>query len=332
MTASSVAGRPPSPAAIRECVGVQGAARKALSAACAGVLLAWNAVPSTARPDARADWDRYSVLTPAGLEEPPPELLKKVRRLLYCDHKIVKGEYSAWHLAKKYGTTAMALQATKGDEMIILFPGQKVTVLNKDGMLYRARKDGETLDAVIARYNKEPRAAHRYKEMVVVMNRLPPSAMLGEHPLAKDSSVFLPSVRINFDTYRFPFESGWARISSRYGMRFHPVLGRRRMHEGIDFAKPYGTPVFASRSGRVLECGWKGGYGLVVVVKHFDGATTLYGHLSKVRVKKGQVVQRGKTLLGNVGSSGMTTGPHLHFEMRDKKGSLLNPVSKIGKR
>ena len=75
--------------------------------------------------DSRSEWTRYSGLTPAGDVEPPPELLKRVKRLLYFDHRIVKGEYSAWHLAKKYGTTAMALQATKGDEMIILFPGQR---------------------------------------------------------------------------------------------------------------------------------------------------------------------------------------------------------------
>ncbi|MFA6316053.1 MAG: peptidoglycan DD-metalloendopeptidase family protein [Elusimicrobiota bacterium] len=310
-----------------------GSFRRALPAAWLAALLAagaaWTALASG---DGRPDWERYSVLTPAGDEEPPPELLKKVKRLLYFEHKIGKGEYSAWHLAKKYGTTAMALQATKGDEMIILFPGQKVTVLNKDGMLYRTKKEGETLDSVIARYHKEERTAHRYREMVVTMNRLPASAMLGEYRLPKDRSLVLPSVRINFDTYRFPFEGGWARISSRFGKRFHPVLGRTKFHEGVDLAKPYGTPVYPSRSGKVVECGWKGGYGLLVIIKHFDGATTRYGHLSKIRVKKGQIVQRGKTLLGNVGSTGMTTGPHLHFEMRDRNGSVVNPINKIGKR
>ncbi|MBI5209394.1 MAG: M23 family metallopeptidase [Elusimicrobia bacterium] len=302
-------------------------------AAGAALLLAWAARESAARTTSQSEWERFSVLTPAGPEEPSPEVFRLVKRLIYAEHKIVKGEYSAWHLAKAYGTTAMALQSTRGDEMIILYPGMKVMVHNKDGMLYQVKGERETLEGVIARFQPDPHAARKFKEAVIQANSFPASAMLGPFPLEKGELVLLPKVRVNFDTFRFPFaEAGWHRVSSRFGMRTHPVLGRRRFHEGIDLAKPYGAPVYPSRSGRVVEAGWKEGYGLTIVVKHFDGSTTLYGHLSKVAVKKGQVVQRGKSVLGRVGSSGLATGPHLHFEMHDKNGKLINPMTKIGRR
>ncbi|UPT73383.1 MAG: M23 family metallopeptidase [Elusimicrobiota bacterium] len=122
------------------------------------------------------------------------------------------------------------------------------------------------------------------------------------------------------------------RISSRFGSRYHPVLKRRRMHDGLDIPKPYGTPIFPARSGRVVEAGWHDGYGQLVVIKHNNGETTRYGHMSKTMVKVGDLVQRGKTMIGRVGSTGISTGPHLHFEVRDRNGKAVNPQQKIGKR
>jgi murein DD-endopeptidase MepM/ murein hydrolase activator NlpD len=112
----------------------------------------------------------------------------------------------------------------------------------------------------------------------------------------------------------------------------HPILKYRRRHEGLDLPKPFGTPVYAARSGRVIKAGWAEGYGNMVEVRHADGASTRYGHLSKVVVSEGQWVQRGKSLLGRVGNSGLSTGPHLHFEVRDRNGRAVNPRSKIGRR
>jgi murein DD-endopeptidase MepM/ murein hydrolase activator NlpD len=103
------------------------------------------------------------------------------------------------------------------------------------------------------------------------------------------------------------------RVTSNFGMRTHPISGRRKMHTGIDYAAPTGTPVWSVGSGTVVFAGWKGGYGKTIEVKHAGGVKTRYGHLSRINVKVGQGVRQHQTL-GAVGSTGYSTGPHLHFE------------------
>jgi murein DD-endopeptidase MepM/ murein hydrolase activator NlpD len=108
----------------------------------------------------------------------------------------------------------------------------------------------------------------------------------------------------------------FSRVSSGYGMRFHPVLGRNRAHLGVDYAAPTGTPVRTIADGVVSFAGWQGGYGNVIEVSHRDNKSTLFAHLSRIDVKKGTRVAQGD-FIGAVGSTGMSTGPHLHFEFRD---------------
>ncbi len=103
-------------------------------------------------------------------------------------------------------------------------------------------------------------------------------------------------------------------ISSIFGERVHPITGQVRFHQGSDIAAPEGTPVVAAFSGRVEIAGWLGGYGLMVVITHGDTHETRYAHLSEVFVKPGQEVKQGN-VIGLVGSTGMATGPHLHFEI-----------------
>jgi murein DD-endopeptidase MepM/ murein hydrolase activator NlpD len=106
-------------------------------------------------------------------------------------------------------------------------------------------------------------------------------------------------------------------ISSLFGTRVHPVTGQVRVHQGTDLAAAEGTPVVAAFSGRVEIAGWLGGYGLIVVISHGDTLETRYAHLSEVLVKTGQEVKQG-TVIGLVGSTGLATGPHLHFEIWQK--------------
>ena len=103
-------------------------------------------------------------------------------------------------------------------------------------------------------------------------------------------------------------------ISSLFGSRVHPVTGQVRFHQGTDLAAPEGTPVVAAFSGRVEIAGSLGGYGLIVVISHGDTHETRYAHLSEVLVKVGQEVKQGN-VIGLVGSTGLATGPHLHFEL-----------------
>ncbi len=118
----------------------------------------------------------------------------------------------------------------------------------------------------------------------------------------------------------------YKRISSGYTMaRKHPILGITRPHQGIDYAAPMGTPVRTVGDGTVTFAGTQGGYGKLIIVKHSNGLETMYAHLSKIRVKKGQKVTRGDTI-GNVGSTGLSTGPHLDYRIK-KNGKFINPSS-----
>ncbi|GAB2505263.1 peptidoglycan DD-metalloendopeptidase family protein [Lysobacter humi (ex Lee et al. 2017)] len=118
----------------------------------------------------------------------------------------------------------------------------------------------------------------------------------------------------------------YARLTSNFGTRRHPVLGRVRMHKGVDYAAGTGTPIMAAGDARVKFVGWKGGYGRAVMLDHGRGYTTLYAHMSQFgRVKPGQRIPQG-TVIGYVGSSGMSTGPHLHYEFQIN-GVHRNPLS-----
>lgn len=112
-------------------------------------------------------------------------------------------------------------------------------------------------------------------------------------------------------------------ITSGFGWRIHPITGKRKFHSGIDFGAKKGAAIYAFKPGLVEFVGWKGGYGKIVIVNHGKGKSTLYGHASKIVVRKGERVVAGETI-AKIGSTGNSTGPHLHFEMR-VKNKPVNP-------
>ena len=116
----------------------------------------------------------------------------------------------------------------------------------------------------------------------------------------------------------------YTRISSPFGYRMHPTLHTWRLHTGIDYAAPSGTPVKASADGIITFKGWKGGYGNAVMIQHANGVETLYAHLSAFSQAQGNV--RSGEVIGFVGSTGRSTGPHLHYEARIN-GQPVNPAS-----
>ncbi|CAI8166926.1 MAG: Murein DD-endopeptidase MepM [Synechococcus sp. CC9902] len=127
---------------------------------------------------------------------------------------------------------------------------------------------------------------------------------------------------------------GLSVVSSDFGMRVHPVHGRWLMHNGRDYAAPTGTPVVAALAGTVVRSGWIGGYGLTVELQHSrPRRRTLYAHLSELAVKPGQMVRQGQQI-GRVGSTGISTGPHLHFELRRPAASgwqAVDPAELLGR-
>jgi len=151
-----------------------------------------------------------------------------------------------------------------------------------------------------------------------------------EAQLARDSEQLAVLIRQRLETSTVVRGTGRmiypaaARITSRFGSRVHPILGYRRFHAGIDFGASYGTTIRAADGGRVIFSGWYGGYGQAVIIDHGGGITTLYGHASRLYVREGQTVQQGDAIAA-VGSTGLSTGPHLHFEVR-QNGNPVNPM------
>jgi len=114
------------------------------------------------------------------------------------------------------------------------------------------------------------------------------------------------------------------KLTSDFGMRWHPVLGGRRAHKGIDLAQPIGTPIRATADGVVSKADWFSSYGLFVSLEHGGNIQTRYGHMSRLNVAAGQAVRKGD-VIGYVGSTGRSTGPHLHYEVRIA-GTAVSPV------
>jgi murein DD-endopeptidase MepM/ murein hydrolase activator NlpD len=127
-----------------------------------------------------------------------------------------------------------------------------------------------------------------------------------------------------------PVESGMmmpvdGHITSYFGYRYHPILHFTRFHAGLDIGAAWGSPIVAAGDGRIVAAGWAGGYGREVQIAHGGGLVSLYGHMSEIVAQPGSFVRQGQ-VIGYVGSSGLSTGPHVHFEVR-MGGSPVNPLS-----
>ncbi len=172
----------------------------------------------------------------------------------------------------------------------------------------RAVKDGEVLSTSLIQKGGE-RAYYRYT---------PSDDGIPDYFDAEGHSVKKTLMRTPIDG---------ARLTSRFGRRRHPILGYSRMHRGIDFGAPTGTPIMAAGSGRVEAAGWNGSYGRYLRIRHTGAFKTAYAHLSKFArgIRRGGRVKQGQ-IIGYVGSTGRSTGPHLHYEVH-RNGRQINPLS-----
>jgi len=243
------------------------------------------------------------------------ESFSKPQTLLYGSYTIQKGDFIG-DLAANFGLnedTLISINGIKNTRLIQI--GQVLRVPNQDGIFYKV-KNGDTLEQIAQKYSADAGA-------IQIANELFSDAAL------PGTVVFIPGARldwmekqeINGDLFIWP-ASGY--ITSPYGYRKWPFGGNaRQFHSGMDIGSPMGSSVRAAMSGRVSAVGWDDVLGNYIVINHQSGYRTMYGHLSGVRVKSGVYVSAGERI-GDVGSTGLSTGPHLHFTVF-KNGVTVNP-------
>jgi len=245
-----------------------------------------------------------------------PESFSKPRTLLYSAYTVQKGDMIG-NLAENFGLnqdTIISINNIKNTRLVQI--GQVLRIPNQDGIMYTVKKD-DTLETIAEKYKSNVSDIQIANELFSI------AALPG-------TSLFIPGAKldwterqeINGDLFMWPV-SGY--ITSPYGYRIYPFNddGGRQFHSGMDIGAAYGTPVRAAMSGRVSSAGWDDVLGNHVVISHHAGYRTLYGHMSVIRVKTGAYVGTGERI-GDVGSTGRSTGPHVHFTVY-KNGVTVNP-------
>jgi murein DD-endopeptidase MepM/ murein hydrolase activator NlpD len=243
-----------------------------------------------------------------------PELFSETHLLLYNTHVVKSGENISG-LAVTYGLNQDTLiSINRITNTRLLRSGQFIKIPNQDGIFHTVTRD-DSLNSLAERYNTSPHAIQIANELFA--DRIDPGMEL-----------FIPGARldrvrlqeINGDLFIWPVSG---RITSFFGYRRSPFTGQRQFHNGIDIRANMGTPIRAAMAGRVTSAGYDNSLGYYVVITHHSGYRTLYGHLSTIRTNVGAYVGTG-TIIGNVGNTGLSTGPHLHFTVF-RNGFAVNP-------
>ncbi|MDR0455299.1 MAG: M23 family metallopeptidase [Treponema sp.] len=244
-----------------------------------------------------------------------PESFSKPQMLLYNSYAIQKNDMIG-DLAINFGLnedTLISINNIKNTRLIQI--GQVLRIPNQDGIFYTV-KNNDTLETIAQKYKSDATAIQLANELF-------------SDTAHSGTVLFIPGGRldwterqeINGDLFIWPV-AGY--ITSPYGYRRWPFGGNaRQFHSGLDIGSPTGTPVRAAMSGRVSSVGWDDVLGNFAVISHHSGYRTMYGHMSTVRVKSGAYVGTGERI-GDVGSTGLSTGPHLHFTVY-KNGITVNP-------
>ncbi len=227
-------------------------------------------------------------------------------------------------ITRKFGlkNISTVIGINKIENVRLLTAGTKLQIPSVDGLTYTVQS-GNTLQGLSAKFN-------------VSMEELLDVNELESATLQIGQKLFIPGARMDSDAlldalgerFKNPLRSKF-RYTSMFGPRLDPISGAKSSHTGIDMACPAGTPVYSSSAGTVAFAGYSNIFGNYVIVKHANGYQTLYAHLSKITAKKGEPVSQ-ETKIGLVGSTGYSTGPHLHFTVY-KNGKLVDPMTMIKK-
>lgn len=227
-------------------------------------------------------------------------------------------------ISRKFGLSNISTLIAVNDisNVRTLRSGQKLRIPSTDGLVYKVEA-GDSLNSLSVKY-------HVSVEEILDANDL------SSETLSKGMELFIPGAKLDAtslkkamgELFTYPIKAGW-RLTSKFGPRKDPFTGVASNHTGIDMACATGTPIRAAMSGRVAYVGWSNIFGNYVIINHGNGYQTLYGHMSKALAKKGESVDQS-TKIGLVGSTGYSTGPHLHFTVY-KNGNLVDPMTLLKK-
>lgn len=244
--------------------------------------------------------------------------------LSYFSYRVKQGDMIGY-IADEFGVTQdtiISVNNIKASRLIQI--GQYLKIPSMPGILYTVKKDGETAETIAEKYEVDAALCSSVNHLA------------SNESLSAGQSLFVPYAEldwitrqeINGDLFKKPLRARFW-YSSGYGWRQSPFnAAKRTFHGGIDMACPTGTAIYAALPGKVTECGWSDVYGNYVIVSHHSGYKTLYGHMSKILAWRGEYVDT-TTQIGKVGSTGMSTGPHLHFTVY-KNGRSINPATLLG--
>lgn len=234
-----------------------------------------------------------------------------------------EGQTSLISLAARFGLPYSALASLNRLDAADPLP-EEILVPSMPGLFIAAEPESDTEQVLAARRAGE----HSQGQLVTISREAGAGAGAGA-----EQFYFLPGrdfdrvERLSYLGILFRRPVRDTAISSFYGYRRHPMTGRRSFHSGVDFPGPTGTAVFAAREGTVIASGYHSVYGLYVRLAHDGGYETFYGHLDEVSVELNQRISSGM-MLGTLGDTGLSTGPHLHFEIR-LNGESRDPVQHL---
>ena len=247
-----------------------------------------------------------------------PEEFSRPRLLVFDSYRVQRGDTIS-EIAMSMGLnddTLLSVNGIKNSRLLQI--DQILKIPNQDG-IYHSVTNEDTLVSISEKYNTDAETIKTVNEMF-------------SDSLMVKTNLFIPGARmdwvnrqeINGDLFIWPV-NGY--VTSPYGYRNDPFGGGRQFHFGLDIGAPSGTPVKAAMSGRVITTGYNDTYGNHIVISHHSGYRTLYGHLSVISIKSGVYVSPGERI-GEVGSTGLSTAPHLHFTVY-KDGVTVNPRNYI---
>jgi murein DD-endopeptidase MepM/ murein hydrolase activator NlpD len=230
-------------------------------------------------------------------------------------YTVKKGD-SLFGISHKFNVSIDALITTNElSNAQYLKIGTKLKIPNMNGIYYTVKK-GDSLSSISKRYG-------------VSVNKIVDLNDLSSSVIKVRQKIFIPGATLTDweravaigNIFKYPARG---RLTSRVGFRIDPFTKRRAYHAGIDIANRIGTRVTAAQYGKVIYAGYRGNYGRTVIIMHPNGYKTLYAHLHKITIKRGQAVKQGETI-GSIGNSGRSTGPHLHFEVHQNK-KVIDPL------